>query len=70
MVNSFWGTVFLAHSVNDVNLMVKDVTRIKTEITLVIGLSVKIWKNMVCLKKISFGILLHVVVKMVNIIDD
>ena len=45
--------------------MVENVIQIK--ITINVGASVKILKNIVCAKKIIFGILLHVVEKMVNI---
>ena len=46
--------------------MVENVIQIKNGITVNIGVSVKIQKNML-LKKIIFGILLHKDVKMVNI---
>ena len=41
-------------------------TRIKTGITVSVGVNIKIQKNIVCTKKIIFGILQHVVAKMVN----
>ena len=44
----------------------KNITRIKNGITINVGVSVKIQKNIICAKKIIFGILQHVVVKMVN----
>ena len=47
----------------NVNLMVKNVTRIKTGITVNIGARLKIQKNIVYI----FGILLHAVAKMANI---
>ena len=50
-----------------VNLIVENVTQIKSGITITVGASVKIHKNIVCLNKVIFGILLHVVVKTVNI---
>ena len=50
----------------NVNLIVENVTQIKGWITINVDLSVKIWKNIVCANKIIFGILLHVIVKMVN----
>ena len=46
--------------------MVENIIYIKNGITINAGVSAKIWKNM-CAKKIIFGILLHVIVKMVNI---
>ena len=44
--------------------MEENVTRINGRITINVDMSVK---NVVCVKKIIFGILLHVVVKMKNI---
>ena len=41
-------------------------TRIKTGITVSVGVNIKIQKNIVCTKKIIFGILQHVVANMVN----
>ena len=55
------------HANVNVNLMVENVIKIKSEITITIGVSAKSQKNVICAKKIIFGILLHVVVKMVNI---
>ena len=55
------------HANVNVNLMVENVIKIKSEITINIGVSAKNQKNVICAKKIIFGILLHVVVKMVNI---
>ena len=51
----------------NVIFMVENVIQIKSGITINVGASVKILKNIVCSKKIIFGILLHVVEKMVNI---
>ena len=51
------------------NLMVEYVTQIKSGITIQVRVSVKLQKNIVCAKSIIFGILLHVVVKMVNIFE-
>ena len=48
------------------NLMVKNVTRIKIGITINVGASVNIRNNIVC-EKDYFEILLLVVAKMVNI---
>ena len=48
--------------------MVESVIQIRRGITINIDASVKIQKkNIFCAKNIKFGILLHVVVKMVNI---
>ena len=47
--------------------MAENITRIKSRITVSVGVSVKILKNKVHVKKIIFGILLHVVVKIANI---
>ena len=51
----------------NVNLIVESVIQIKSGITVNVDVSVKIKKNIACAKKLIFGILLHVVVKMVNI---
>ena len=48
----------------NVNLMVESLTQIKNGIMINVDASVK---NIIFVKKIIFGILLHVVVKMVNI---
>ena len=47
----------------NVKLMVENVTRIKSEITIYVDVNAKIWKNNMC---VIFGILLHVLVKMGN----
>ena len=47
--------------------MVESVIQIKSEITINVGASAKIQKTFVRAKKIVFGILLHVGMKMVNI---
>ena len=46
--------------------MAEKVIQIKSGITINVGTSAKIQKNIVYVKNIIFGILLHVVVKMVN----
>ena len=51
----------------NVNLIVKNLTRIKNGITIIVGVSVKIQKNIVSTKKITFEIQQHVFAKMVNI---
>ena len=48
-------------------LMVVNVIQIKSRITIYVGASVKTQKNTMCRKDIIFEVLLHVVVKMVNI---
>ena len=48
------------------NLMAANITQIENGITKNGDVSVNIQKNIKCEKKIIFGILLHVVVKMVN----
>ena len=50
----------------NVNLMVENVIQIKSGVPKNTVVSVKIQKNLVCAKKITFRILLHVVTKMVN----
>ena len=51
----------------NVNLMVENVTRIKSAIMINVGASAKIQRNMMHAKKIIFGVLVHVFVGMVNI---
>ena len=48
----------------NLNLMLENVIQFKSGITINVNVSVK---NILYVKKIIFGILLHVVVKMVNI---
>ena len=59
-------TTHISCNVN-ANLMVKNVTRIKIRITINIDVTAKIQKNIMCAKKNSFGILLHVPAKLTNI---
>ena len=47
-------------------LIAEDLTRIKSGITINVSVSAKIKKNIMCAEKIIFGILLHKVLKMVN----
>ena len=47
--------------------MVENIIQIKSGIKISVDVSAKICKNTLCAKKIKNGILLHVVVKMVNI---
>ena len=49
------------------SLTVSNVTQIKSGITINVGMGAKIQKNIMHVKKIIFGIMLRVVVKMVNI---
>ena len=55
------------HANGNVYLMVESIIQIKSEITINVGAGVKIKKNIVCAKKIMFGILLRVVLKTENI---
>ena len=56
----------------NVSLIVKNVTRIESGITISVGVSVKIQKNIVCAKKKNklFGILQHVAAKMANMYEE
>ena len=51
----------------NINLIVKNLTQIKNGVTIIVGVSVKIRKNIVSTKKITFEIQQHVFAKMVNI---
>ena len=51
----------------NVNYIVENISRIEIRITIHVGAILKIRKNIICVKKIMFGIQLHVVSKMVNI---
>ena len=46
------------HANANTNLMTENVTQIKSEITVNVGINVKIPNNIMCAKKIIFGILL------------
>ena len=48
-------------------MIVKNLARIKNGITIIVGVSVKIWKNIVSTKKITFEIQQHVFAEMVNV---
>ena len=52
-----------------VNLRVENVTQIKSRITINVGVSLKIRKNRIGEKIYIFRIMLHVLVKMVNIYE-
>ena len=54
----------------NVTLMVENAIHYISKIMTNVVVSVKILKNIMLVKKIIFEILLHVVVKMVRIIDD
>ena len=57
----------------NVSLIVKNVTRIESGITISVGVSVKIQKSIVCAKKKKkklFGILQHVAAKMANMYEE
>ena len=60
------------HANVNISLRVKSVGRIKSGIFTSVGVSVKIQKNIVFAKRIIFGVLLHVVDKMVKMqeVDD
>ena len=55
------------HANLNVNLMKKNVTYINSVITIIVNMSVIIQENIMCAEKFIFGILGHVLVKMVNI---
>ena len=57
------------HSNVNVSLIVKNMIQIKNEITIKVGMSVKIQKNIICVENNIFGILLLVVMKMENIYE-
>ena len=67
MNQKYWQNMYQANV--NVNLMVKNVSQIKSETTINVGVGVKTWKNIMCAKKMTFGILLHVFVKMVNMTE-
>ena len=56
------------HANVKVSLMIENVTWIKTGITVNVGVTVKIEKN-ICAKKVNFGILQNLAAKMVNLQD-
>ena len=65
MNKKYWQNI---HHVNvNVNSQVENLTGVKTVITKSVDARVKIWKNIMCAKKVAFGILLDVVAKMINI---
>ena len=66
MITEISESKILTMQIININLMVESVTQIKSGITNV-SANVKIQKNFVCVKKIIFGILLHAVVKTINI---
>ena len=51
----------------NVNLMVENATQIKSGITINVGVTAKIQKNIMHVKKIIFQIMLHLVMKMADI---
>ena len=55
------------HANVNINSTVENVTQIKSGTTINVGVTIKIRQNIICAKKIILGMLLHVVVKMVNI---
>ena len=52
------------HAHVNVNLTVENEFQIKSGITINVGVSAKIRKNIMCAKKIIFGIVLHLLAKM------
>ena len=60
---------FIYHVNVNANLIVENVTQIKSEIMIIVEVSVvyKSKKNIASVKKIVFGILLHAVVKVVGL---
>ena len=55
------------HANANVNLKVEKVARIKSGIMINVGVTANIQKNIIHVKRIIFGILLHVVVKILHI---
>ena len=55
------------HGNINVKLMIRTVIQIKSGITINAAVTAKIQKNIVHVEKIIFGILVHVLAKMVNI---
>ena len=55
------------HANVNVNLMVESVIQIKSGMTINVNLNTKTRENIMYVKKIIFRILVHVLVKMVNI---
>ena len=62
MNRKHWQNIY--HANVNVNLMEQNAIQIKSEITINVVVSAK---NFISVKKIVFGILLHIVPKMVNI---
>ena len=65
MNRKYWQSIY--HANENVRLMAENVIQIKSGETINVDVGVKIWKNIICAKKIIFGILLHVAAKVVNI---
>ena len=63
-INKIW---YLYPNKYNQDLMEENIIQIKSGITINVDVSVKIWKNILCLKNVIFGILLYVIVKMVII---
>ena len=47
--------------------MVENIIQIKSGIAINVDVSIKFWKSIICVIKVIFGILLHVVAKIANI---
>ena len=56
------------HAHVNVNSTVENEFQIKSGTTINVGVSVKIRKNVMCAKKIMFGIVLHVLVKIQKVL--
>ena len=54
------------HGNININLMVENVTQIKSGIMVSVGVNVRIHKSIICVKNIILEMLLHVPVKMVD----
>ena len=55
------------HGNVNINLKAENVIQIKSGTTINVDVSAKIQENIICAKKIIFGIHVHVLVKMINI---
>ena len=62
-------TKHISYKCVNASLMVENVTRIKSGSTINVSASAKIQKNIMQVKTIIFGILIHVVAKMVNLYE-
>ena len=51
----------------NVNLMLENLSQIKSGITINVDVNARIWENIMYARKVIFGVLVHVFVKLVNI---